>query len=114
MPKLGSLEYLLGPHRGRALRADYLPAFLIASSLGSASGPLASSHCGRQPKPYRSGLNRRALIRAKVCRYIFFCFFVLAVFVLVIGFVAPPAIGAVASEPDFAAAPPLVPLAPPV
>jgi hypothetical protein len=51
-----------------------------------------------------SFLNRRALIRAKVCRYIFFCFFVLAVFVLVIGFVAPPAIGAVASEPDFAAA----------
>jgi hypothetical protein len=58
-----------------------------------------------------AGVNRRA--SKTRCNYIFFFFLV-----LVIGFVMPSVLpltfGAVASEPDFAAAPPLVPLAPPV
>jgi hypothetical protein len=44
----------------------------------------------------------------------FLCFFFLVVIDFDIPPVAPVAAGAVASDPDFAAAPPLVPLAPPV
>jgi hypothetical protein len=43
--------------------------------------------------------------------YIFFFFFVMVIGFAMLSF-APVAVGAVESEPDFAAAPPLVPLAP--
>jgi hypothetical protein len=60
-----------------------------------------------------AGVNRRALMTTKGCCYVFFFFFVLVIGFDMLSF-APLVAGAVVSEPDFAAAPPPVPLAPPV
>jgi hypothetical protein len=70
-----------------------------------------SAAVNKMRKP--AGVNRRALMTTKGCCYVFFFFFVLVIGFDMLSF-APLVAGAVVSEPDFAAAPPPVPLAPPV
>jgi len=103
-----------GAPKDKVLRVSVSP-IMCTRRRGADIGPDPQFVQPRENPPERTGgLCPRATFSSS---YIFFAFFFFLPFVVAFAIAAlgpVAAIGAVASDPDFATAPPLVPLAPPV